>query len=321
MERPHVVILGAGASKQAFPSGDKNARLVPLMNELVQCLGIKDILEEENIRCETTDFEQIYSILHEKSTPSTLRIIEEKVFNYFSELELLEEPTLYDHLVLSLREKDCIATFNWDPLLYLAWRRNHENANLPTILFLHGNVAIGLCENCKVLGDRNGQCLKCHRPYTKSKLLYPILKKNYMEPFIQAEWEQLKDDLKNAYMLTVFGYGAPHSDVEAKRLMEEAWGPKEKRNLEQTEIIDIKAIKEEEQLLETWKPFILEHHRDVHSSFYDSSIAKHPRRTCEAFWAQSMELQRFGNRPIPKNEGWEGINKWLKLLTVHEKTT
>ena len=31
---PHAVILGAGASKAACPSGDKNGRILPLMNEL-----------------------------------------------------------------------------------------------------------------------------------------------------------------------------------------------------------------------------------------------------------------------------------------------
>ncbi len=32
--RPHVLILGAGASKASFPQGDGNGRKLPLMNEL-----------------------------------------------------------------------------------------------------------------------------------------------------------------------------------------------------------------------------------------------------------------------------------------------
>jgi len=39
--------------------------------------------------------------------------IEAKVQAYFEALELPESPTLYDHLVLSLRDSDYIATFNW----------------------------------------------------------------------------------------------------------------------------------------------------------------------------------------------------------------
>jgi hypothetical protein len=46
-----------------------------------------------------------------------LERLERAVFDYFSSLQLPDEPTLYDHLVLSLRPKDVIATFNWDPFL------------------------------------------------------------------------------------------------------------------------------------------------------------------------------------------------------------
>jgi hypothetical protein len=46
---------------------------------------------------------------------------------------------------LSLREKDVIATFNWDPLLFAACARNHTRTKLPYIIYLHGNVAIGYC--------------------------------------------------------------------------------------------------------------------------------------------------------------------------------
>ena len=34
--RPHLVILGAGASYAAFPNGDKNGRKLPLMNNIVE---------------------------------------------------------------------------------------------------------------------------------------------------------------------------------------------------------------------------------------------------------------------------------------------
>ena len=47
-----------------------------------------------------------------------MREIETRVDEYFADLELPGHPTIYDRLVLSLREKDLIATFNWDPFLY-----------------------------------------------------------------------------------------------------------------------------------------------------------------------------------------------------------
>ena len=31
VERPHLVVLGAGASRAAFPDGDKNGKRLPLM--------------------------------------------------------------------------------------------------------------------------------------------------------------------------------------------------------------------------------------------------------------------------------------------------
>ena len=36
MGRPHVVILGAGASYAAFPNGDMHGRKLPLMNNFVE---------------------------------------------------------------------------------------------------------------------------------------------------------------------------------------------------------------------------------------------------------------------------------------------
>ena len=38
--RPHVVLLGAGASYAAFPNGDKNGRKLPLLKDFVQVIGL-----------------------------------------------------------------------------------------------------------------------------------------------------------------------------------------------------------------------------------------------------------------------------------------
>ena len=67
------------------------------------------------------DFESLYSGLATSgANEDLLREIEETVFDYFRGLRLPDHPTLYDHLVLSLRRKDGIAAFNWDPLLWQA---------------------------------------------------------------------------------------------------------------------------------------------------------------------------------------------------------
>jgi hypothetical protein len=54
--------------------------------------------------------------------------------------KLPNEPTIYDHLVLSLRPKDLIATFNWDPFLYQAFVRNGHVGDMPYLAFLHGTM-------------------------------------------------------------------------------------------------------------------------------------------------------------------------------------
>ena len=65
------------------------------------------------------DFEAIYSeIATDPARKNVREAIDSRVFHYFESLELPDEPTLYDHLVLSLRPKDVIATFNWDPFLW-----------------------------------------------------------------------------------------------------------------------------------------------------------------------------------------------------------
>jgi hypothetical protein len=45
IESPHVVLIGAGASKAAFPNGDAYGRKLPLMNELTDVLSSKNIIK------------------------------------------------------------------------------------------------------------------------------------------------------------------------------------------------------------------------------------------------------------------------------------
>ena len=60
MKRPHVVILGAGASYAAFPDGDKNGKRLPLMNNLVDVLELHDLLSKTGVVFDTNNFELIY---------------------------------------------------------------------------------------------------------------------------------------------------------------------------------------------------------------------------------------------------------------------
>ncbi len=118
-------------------------------------------------------------------------------------------------------------------------------------------------------------------------------------------------------MITVFGYGAPKSDVSAIDLMKAAWGDVNSRYMEQTEIVD---IREEDDLRETWEPFIHTHHYEVHDNFYDSWIANHPRRTGEAYINQYIDAMFIDNNPVPKDLDFPELWDWFeKLQKVEER--
>jgi len=318
MGKPHVVILGAGASCAAFPDGDRNGVRLPLMDNFVEVLGLNDLLSQSGIDFETVNFEKIYNKLHQNGTHREIREkLEKVIYDYFSCLAIIDKPTSYDHLLLSLREKDVVATFNWDPFLLQAFRRNVRKFKLPRLLFLHGNVGIGYCENDNVMGANGNRCGQCCLPLEPTKLLYPVAEKNYhLDGFISSQWQELNLHLQSAFMISIFGYGAPQSDVSAIDLMKSAWGDVNQRSMEQTEIIDIRS---EDDLCNTWEPFIHTHHYETHSSFYDSWIANHPRRTGEAYINQYVNAQFINNNPVPKELAFPELWAWFDRLQQVEE--
>lgn len=311
--KPHIVILGAGASYAAFPRGDKHGRKLPLMNNLVETLSLQNLIAKTGLRFESSNFEEIYaSIYKEPSLTEVREEIELEVYRYFSEMELPEYPTIYDHLVLSMRNKDFIATFNWDPFLVQAIRRNGNRFKLPRVLFLHGNVEVAYCVDGHMMGNNGAKCNHCGSLLKPTKLLYPVSEKNYyLDDFISRQWATVADVLKHAFMLTVFGYGAPTSDKGAIEMLKTAWGDINKRSLEEFEIID---IREKDDLRRTWSPFIHSHHFRVESDFYDSWIAKHPRRTYEAYSNQFLEANFIEDNPLPKDAGFPELWEWYSRL-------
>src|ERR1700690_1135045 len=141
---PHVVILGAGASIASYLHSSAEGKPLPDMKNLIDVLGLRQEVDSAGFN-HSADFESFYDdLVTTGSNPLLQTIIENRVSYYFSELRLPDRPTIYDYLVLSLRDKDLIATFNWDPLLIDAYRRNRSIKKLPRIAFLHGNVGIAV---------------------------------------------------------------------------------------------------------------------------------------------------------------------------------
>ncbi len=182
----HVVILGVGASIASNKRNpEKSGKELPSMDNLIEIIGLNYIFKDLSIKLKTKNFETLYSKLYEdKSGSKEIKEVEKKVYDYFSSMELPDEATIYDYLVLSLRSKDLIATFNWDPFLFQAWCRNCEVGNPPYIAFLHGNVAIGYSDMDKRCGPA-GLYVKATGNYMEpTRLLYPVTKKNYQDEFI-----------------------------------------------------------------------------------------------------------------------------------------
>ena len=152
--RPHVVILGAGATMAAIPNGDKNGRKSSVMNGFIESLGMTETLKEVKLQTSSNNLEDIYSELHSRPECDAIREeLDRRIREYFSELELPDEPNIYDLLLLALRKKDLVATFNWDPLLLQAYQRACRiTTDLPDLALLHGNVLVGYCRKHKCGG-------------------------------------------------------------------------------------------------------------------------------------------------------------------------
>lgn len=315
-DSPHVVILGAGASRAAFPTGDAKGMSLPLMVDLVDCLELLPALKAAGFERDL-DFEALYDELATTGKHPSLRTeIEIRVRSYFERLQLPETPTLYDYLLLSMRPKDCIATFNWDPFLVKAFLRNREYAPLPRILFLHGNVAIGVCLKDRVKGLVGDTCSKCDGPLQPTNLLYPVRRKDYKsDPFILGEWTELEASLRQGYMLTIFGYAAPATDVEAINLLLRGWGKNPSFELAQVNIVDIKP---EEELEKTWQRFLCRTHYGTRPDLWSTWILRHPRRSCEALAMATLQNDPWPDNPFPKLKSLPQLHSWIAPLIAEE---
>ncbi len=307
--KPHVIILGAGASLAALPNGDKNGRKLSVMDNFFENLGYDLNLSNDH----NPNLEEIYL-----NADHDLRsIIEEIIEDHFRKLVIPDIPTIYDYLILGLRPKDLIATFNWDPLIAQAFLRNREGFDLPQIVFLHGNVGVFYCPvHYTKIGFQRGLCPDCRNRLVIPDLLYPIDKKDYTKtPFLSHQWEILKDHFGITPLVTIFGYSAPTTDVEAKRILKEVWGTPEQRKLEEIEFIDLKP---KEQLIHEWDEFIYSHHHRNYNSIFDSFIATFPRRSIEACNKEIFLGDILDYDPPPQFSTLQELREYIRLIQEEE---
>ena len=315
---PHLVLLGAGASRASFPSGDATGRQLPVMRDFVEVLGLADLLDSHRIKWENQDFEAVFADL--VTDPERIDLVtelEHEIYAYFDALQLPSNVTLYDEILLSLRDKDIVATFNWDPLLVQAYRRNTDIGRLPHLVFLHGNVGIAICPEHRQKGYKGDTCVQCGTRLQAVRLLYPIREKDYsQDPFIKAEWAEFSAFLEHTYLLNILGYSAPAADVEAVELMRSVWNANRTKELAQISIVDIRP---EEELTSTWEHFFVRDHYGISATLDGSRLFSHPRRSCDAFAMATLQQRPCRSNPLPHLHDLDALKKWIEPLVLEEK--
>lgn len=314
---PHVVVCGAGASRAATPNGDASGRRLPLMNDLVSVLGLGPLLKAHSLDRYADDFELLYdTAVRDPGLTAVVSELDTRVRDYFGSLVLPAGPTAYDYLLLSLREKDVMVTFNWDPLLLQAYARHATIRRLPQVLFLHGSVGVGVCLACGVKGRAGTRCGRCHDLLTPSRLLYPVADKDYTaDPFIAAEWTTLREILRHAYFVTIFGYRAPKSDAAAVRLLQTVWDENETRTLAEIELID---VRDRDEVFVAWSPFITREHWIYCNDIRNSYLAWHPRRSCEALAFATLQNDPWPDDWMPRDGSLKEVVDWIRPLVEEE---
>lgn len=315
----HVVILGVGASiALTMRNAELNGKRLPSMDNFTEVLELQDLVDKVPEELRKSNFEKLYGNLHTYNPKSEVLLeIEARIQSYFGNMQLPDAPTIYDYMILALRSKDLIATFNWDPFLYQAYTRSKEftKDKRPNLSFLHGNVAIGYSSEDKMVGPAGYQVRHDGGLLEPTKLLYPVEQKNYTDDeFINTEWDRIKywmSKERGSVRATIFGYGAPVSDIEAVSLLNGAWGTPDQRAMEQFEVIDITP---EDILRKRWDGFIHISHYAISNNYFGSSLAFNPRRTSESYFSHYQPLtpsESFRqNNPVPQNfknlkELWE----------------
>ncbi len=305
---PHVVIIGAGASKAACPI-DKNGEKIPLLRDLSRIILSKNEISEYKLsENEMDDFEAFYTRLVSESKNDSFRLeLEERIMEHFCKFEIPDSLTYYDYLVLSLTSKDAIISFNWDPFLIQTYLRNIKVGKLPELIFLHGCVGVGICDDCLVKGYNGYLCPKCKQRFQTMPLLYPLKEKNYDKiPIIKAEWELAKSYLSRAAGLTIFGYGAPTSDLEALNLLKKHIKKSNMIEIAPLTIINLDNVKVEQ--IEKWKEIISDRMFSYVDNFKKSILWESPRVSLECLFDAILQ-----QHPREKLNPYEEFNTLEEL--------
>lgn len=284
----HLVILGAGSTIATIPNGDKNGKfgytLANLLNDKCFTSFVKKAQAKGFL---TSDVEDLCNQLCKEDKP-LYDEFETLVRKKYASLELPEEFTILDRLVLSLTPNDAIVSFNWDDLLIQAYQRMSEfvpEKMLPILAFPHGN-AQAVYNNKHYTSKR----IVTGANWIDSPLNMPVDEVDYKSDiFIGSQWNILDFFMRNAQMITFFGYSGPSSDELDLQHLDELFA--KNKICDKIEIID----KDLDTAMEVAKRLVRFKMQSNWlypcADFWHSTIAKHPRRTLSVLdnWNYSVK--------------------------------
>ena len=306
----HLVILGAGSTIATIPNGDKNGEESYTLANLLKDKTFTSFLEKVQRNFSTNDVEDLCKQLYKEDRPLYYEF-ESLVRKKYARLELPEEFTILDRLVLSLTSNDAIVSFNWDDLVIQAYQRMSDyvpEEMLPILAFPHGNAQT-VYNNKHYTSKR----IVTNPGWFDSPLNMPVDEIDYKsDVFINSQWHILDFFMRNAQMITFFGYRGPDSDEQDLKHLDELFAKNE--ICDKIEIID----KDQESAVEVAKR--LERFKMQPNwlypcaDFWHSTIAKYPRRTLSV-----LDNWNYSVRTSAKEESLAEFLKHIGPLIEEEQ--
>ena len=153
---------------------------------------------------------------------------------------------------------------------------------------------IQVCYDCKIMGYAGCRCPKCLKALSDMPLLYPVHKKNYYDgSIIESEWRRAREYLKHAMGLTIFGYGAPETDIEAYNLLIENYKISNAIRIAPFTIINLPAVEKEQK--SKWEQIFDQHMISYVNSFKDSILWYSPRVSLEVLFDAILQQRPRSN--------------------------
>lgn len=288
----HLVILGAGSTIATIPKGDKNGKVGYTLDNLLKDKCFASFVEKVQVMgYQTDDVEALCNQLYKENKP-LYDEFESLVHNKYASLVLPDAFTILDRLVLSLTPYDAIVSFNWDDLVIQAYQRMSEyvpEEMLPMLAFPHGNAQA-------VYNDKHytSKRIVTGANWIDSPLNMPVDEIDYKsDAFIGSQWRILDFYIRNAQMITFFGYRGPSSDEQDLQHLDELFA--ENEICDKIEIID-KDLESSIQVATRLKRFKMQSNwLFTCADFWHSTIAKLPRRTLSAIGNWNYSDKTFAN--------------------------